>query len=91
MIILEVINIRVLNYNIKFEARFSLYINYFLYNYFEVFGLLILLFYLNFNREFQTCLEIVDNNRLIESFNKIEIYQNRLEILKIGCLILSFF
>ena len=63
----------------------------FLYYPFKTFAFLILLFYLNFNKRFKTFSKIIDYNRLIKSSNKIIFSQNRLKILKMGCLISDFF
>ena len=88
---LGVINIQVLDYDVRFQARFSLCVDKFLHYLFEVDGFLLLLFYLKLNRRLEVFLEIADHSKLIEGYNKIKLYLNGLKMLEVECPVLSLF
>lgn len=88
---LEVMDIEVLNHNIRSQARFSLRINGFLHYFFKSYGFLVLLLYFYFNKKFKPFSKIADQSELIKSPNRVKFCQNRLEILNMQCLILGIF
>ena len=47
--------------------------------------------HLNLNKRFEAFLEIADHCGLIEDLNSIKLYKDRLELLKIGGVVLSLF
>ena len=83
MVISWTINIRVLDHDIRFQAKISFYVDNFLHYLFKVNGFSVLLLHLNFNKRLETFLKIADYSKLIKSSDKINLHQDRLKLLKL--------
>ena len=87
----KAMKIQVSNNDARFEACFSLHIDYLLYYFLKPNDFLILSFYFDLNRNLKVFLGIANYSRLIGDFNRIKHRQDKVKMLKIKCLILSFF
>lgn len=85
------IDIRVLDHNIKPQAYLDFYIDNSLHHLFKAHGFLVILFYLDFNRKLKLFSEIANYSELIGGSDRVNIYQNKLEVLKVRYSVLSLF
>ena len=83
--------IQISNHGAGSSARLGLGVDCSLYHLFKVHGFLVLLLHLYFNRRLEPFLKIANHGEFIGDLDKVELRQDGLETLKVGCSVLSFF
>ena len=91
MVALGTMDIQIPEHSVRSKAHFGFRIDCLLHYLFKASWRLILLLHFNLNRAFKVFLEVADHSELIGGPDSAELYKNRLEILKVGGIILSLF
>lgn len=90
-IVFEATDNQVWDYSVRSQAQFCLCIDSRLHYLLKFDSFLVLLFYFNLNKRFEIFLEIADHDKLIGGPDKIELQQDKLEMLEMGCSVSDLF